>query len=169
MVEQPIRNRQVESSTLSLGSSFSGPVPSLARRRRGGARLFLGLGAPGYGFLPGSWVSCLGFLVAGCRSLLPASCSPLAIGYPEQQTQDPPSTLGGWGIHSFYCAVNCTNGTLTNSVCPKPIRGIPSGPPARHLISPPRTWTNIAIEGLDQGSANQLGVQGCVVECSTMR
>lgn len=27
--------------------------------------------------------------------------------------------------------------------------------------------TNISIEGFDQGSANQLGAQGCVAECWT--
>jgi len=52
--------------------------PSACPPQEGGGRLFLGLGAPGNGFLPGSWVSCLGFPVAGRRWLFPASCSPLA-------------------------------------------------------------------------------------------
>ncbi len=56
---------------------------------------------------------------------------PPAIGYSKQQTRDPPSTLRRWGTHPFNCAVNCTDGILTNSACPKPIRGIPSAPPAK--------------------------------------
>jgi hypothetical protein len=51
-------------------------------------------------------------------------------GIPQAENPRPTLPPRGWGTRSFYFAVNCISDILTNNVYPKPISGIPSGPPA---------------------------------------
>ncbi len=111
-------------------SIFHPPVPRLLLAAGGRRAPFLGFGCPRLRF--STWV-------LGLLSWLPGRRSPVAGRFftplarhpiPQAANPVPHSTPRGWGTYKFNCAVNCTNGILANTVCPKPIRGIPSGPPA---------------------------------------